>query len=46
MVKSKLKKIILTIALIYGSLFPKSGVIIHERTVEEMEDMGEIHIGI
>lgn len=44
--KSKLKKIVLTIAFIYASLFPKSGLIHHERTLEELEDNGEIHLGI
>jgi len=45
-VKIKIRKIVLTIAFIYASLFPKSGLIYQEKTVEEMEDSGEIHLGI
>jgi hypothetical protein len=45
-VKSKIKKIVLTIAFIYASLFPASGLIHQEKTLEELEDSGEIHLGI
>jgi hypothetical protein len=45
-VKSKTKKILLTIAFIYASLFPKSGLIHTEKSLEELEDNGEIHLGI
>ena len=44
--KSKIKIIVLTIAFIYASLFPKSGLIHQEKTLEELEDNGEIHLGI
>lgn len=44
--KSKIKKIVLTIAFIYASLFPTSGLIHQEKTLEELEDSGEIHLGI
>jgi len=45
-IKRKLRKIVLTIAFIYGSLFPKSGLIVSEKSLEELEEAGEIHIGI
>jgi len=45
-VKIKVRKIILTIAFIYASLFPKSGLIYHDKTLEEMEESDEIHLGI
>jgi len=45
-VRIKLRKIVLTIAFIYASLFPKSGLIHTEKTLEELEDNGEIHLGI
>ena len=44
--KNKIRKIVLTIAFIYGSLFPKSGVIVSEKSLEELEEKGEIHLGI
>lgn len=44
--KRKLKKILLTVVFTYASLFPKSGLIHHEKTLEELEDSDEIHIGI
>jgi hypothetical protein len=42
----RIRKIILTLAFIYGSLFPKSGVIASDKTLEEMEECDEIHLGI
>jgi hypothetical protein len=45
-VKIRLRKIVLTIAFIYASLFPKSGLIYTDKTLEEMEDSDEIHLGI
>jgi hypothetical protein len=45
-VRIKLRKIVLTIAFIYASLFPKSGLIYTDKPLEELEDNGDIHLGI
>jgi len=45
-VKSKLRKLVLKIVFAYALLFPSSGLIEQHKTIEEMEDDDEIHIGI
>ena len=40
------KKIILGIIFIYASLFPKSGLIQESKSLQELEDEGELHLGI
>ena len=44
--KNKLRKIILSIVLIYAQVFPSSGLIEESKSIQELEDEGEIHIGI
>jgi hypothetical protein len=45
-VKNKLRKIVLSIVLIYAQAFPSSGLIHESKSLQELEDEGEIHIGI
>jgi hypothetical protein len=45
-VKNKLRKIVLSIVLIYAHAFPSSGLIQESKSLQELEDEGEIHIGI
>ena len=44
--KSKLKKLVLKIVFTYALMFPSSGLIEQHKTIEEMEEDDEIHIGI
>lgn len=44
--KSKLRKIVLSLVLIYAQAFPSSGLIQEQKSLQELEDEGEIHIGI
>jgi len=44
--KLKFKKLILKIVLIYATLFPNSGLIETQKSLSELEDEGEVHIGI
>jgi len=44
--KLKFKKLILKIIFIYAILFPKSGLIEEHKSIQELEDEGEFHIGI
>ena len=44
--KSKLRKLLFSILFVYANLFPSSGLIIEHKTVQELEEDGEIHIGI
>ncbi len=44
--RNKLRKIILSIVLMYAQLFPSSGLIQESKSIQELEDEGEIHIGI
>ena len=44
--KSKLRKIVLSIVLIYAHAFPSSGLIQEGKSIQELEDEGEIHLGI
>jgi hypothetical protein len=45
-VKSKLKKLFLTLVFLYANLNPASGLIQEVKSLEELEDDGEIHLGI
>jgi hypothetical protein len=45
-VQNKIKKIILGIIFIYASLFPKSGLIQESKSLQELEDEGEVHLGV
>ena len=44
--KLKFKKLILKIIFIYAILFTKSGLIEEHKSIQELEDEGEVHIGI
>ena len=44
--KSKLRKLFLSLLLIYAQLFPASGLIIEHKSIKELEDDEEIHLGI
>lgn len=44
--KNKLRKIVLSIVLIYAHAFPSSGLIQESKSIQELEDEGEIHLGI
>ena len=44
--KSKLKKLFLSLLLVYAQLFPASGLIIEHKSLEELEDDEEINLGI
>jgi hypothetical protein len=46
MVKSKLRKLFLSLLFVYANLFPSSGLIVEYKTIEELEEDDEIHIGI
>jgi hypothetical protein len=45
-VKSKLRKLVLKMVFMYAVLFPSSGLIEEHKSIKEMEEDGEIHIGI
>lgn len=44
--KSKLRKLFLSLVLLYAQMFPSSGLIVDYKTIEELEEDDEIHIGI
>ena len=44
--KSKLRKLFLSLVLLYAQMFPSSGLIVEYKTIEELEEDDEIHIGI
>jgi hypothetical protein len=44
--KSKLRKLFLSLLLIYAQLFPASGLIIEHKSLEELEEDEEMHLGI
>lgn len=44
--KLKFKKLILKIVFIYATLHPNSGLIESHKSIAELEDEGEVHIGI
>ena len=44
--KSKVRKLLFSILFVYAQLFPSSGLIEDQKTLEELEDDGEIHLGI
>jgi hypothetical protein len=46
MVKSKLRKLFLRVVFFYATIFPNSGLIEYQKSLNEMEDDGEIHLGI
>ena len=45
-VKSKLRKILTKLVIIYVMIFPKTDLVKQQKSLEELEDEGEIHIGI
>jgi len=45
-VKSKFKKILLSLVLLYSSVFPNNDLIVNHKSLKEMEEDGEIHLGI
>jgi len=45
-VKSKFRKILLSLVLLYAQLFPNTDLIERQKSLEELEDEGEIHLGI
>lgn len=44
--KSKLRKLVLKIVFTYALLFPSSGLIEQHKSIQEMEDDDEVHLGI
>ena len=44
--KSKFKKIFLVILFFYAQLVPSSGLIKEVKSIEELEEEGEVHIGV
>lgn len=44
--KSKLTKIFLRVVFFYATLFPSSGLIEQQKSLEELEEEGEIHLGV
>jgi len=44
--KTKIKNILTRLVIIYAMFFPNTDLIINQKTLEEMEDDGEIHLGI
>lgn len=44
--KSKIRKILTKIIVIYVLLFPKTDLVKTQKSLEELEDEGEIHLGI
>jgi len=45
-VKSKIRKILTKLIVIYVLLFPKTDLVKTQKSLEELEDEGEIHLGI
>jgi hypothetical protein len=45
-VKSKLRKLVLKVIFAYALLFPSSGLIEEHKSIKEMEDDDELHLGI
>ena len=44
--KSKFRKILTKIIILYVTLFPKTDLVKTQKSLEELEDEGEIHLGI
>ena len=44
--KSKIRKILTKIVIMYVMLFPKTDLVTTQKSLEELEDEGEIHLGI
>ena len=44
--KSKLRKLFFAVLLMYAQLNPASGLIKETKSLEQLEDEGEIHLGI
>ena len=44
--KSKIRKILTKLIVIYVLLFPKTDLVKTQKSLEELEDEGEIHLGI
>ena len=44
--KSKFKKIFFALLFLYAQMNPASGLIKEVKSLEELEDDGEIHLGI
>jgi hypothetical protein len=45
-VKSKLRKLFYALLLVYAQTFPASGLINEIKSLEEMEDDGDIYLGV
>jgi len=45
-VKSKIRKILTKIIILYIMFFPKTDLVKQQKSLEELEDEGEIHLGI
>jgi hypothetical protein len=45
-VKSKLRNILTKLVIIYVMIFPKTDLVKQQKSLEELEDEGEIHLGI
>ena len=44
--KSKIRKILTKLIIFYVMIFPKTDLVKTHKSLEELEDEGEIHIGI
>ena len=44
--KSKIRKILTKLIILYVMIFPKTDLVKTHKSLEELEDEGEIHIGI
>ena len=44
--KSKIREILTKLVIIYVMIFPKTDLVKQQKSLEELEDEGEIHIGI
>lgn len=44
--KNKFKKIFLVVLFFYAQLVPSSGLIKEVKSIEELEEEGEVHIGV
>jgi len=45
-VKSKLRKLFLALVFLYANLNPASGLIKEVKSLEQLEDEGEVHLGV
>ena len=44
--KNKLRKLLTKLVILYVMIFPKTDLVKQQKSLEELEEEGEIHIGI